>query len=185
MTHDVQLHGRGRSRSPSADAARPARTRWSARVVVDDEGVVVGRGAHEVAGGPHAEVDRARGRGRARARRDALLHARAVQPHRPHRALRAARRRRRHPPRRGRDRGSESARAAAAGSRILRDARHRRRPSACSKPRRARLNARVLHASSRSGRPFVTMKVALSADGCVAAQPGRRTPLTGAGGRPA
>jgi diaminohydroxyphosphoribosylaminopyrimidine deaminase/5-amino-6-(5-phosphoribosylamino)uracil reductase len=25
-------------------------------VVVDDEGVVVGRGAHEYAGGPHAEV---------------------------------------------------------------------------------------------------------------------------------
>jgi tRNA(Arg) A34 adenosine deaminase TadA len=25
-------------------------------VIVDDEGVVVGRGAHEVAGGPHAEI---------------------------------------------------------------------------------------------------------------------------------
>ena len=37
-------------------------------VVVDDEGVVIGRGSHEVAGGPHAEIhalaeagDRARG----------------------------------------------------------------------------------------------------------------------------
>ena len=35
---------------------RPARTRWSAPLVVDDEGVVVGRGSHERAGGPHAEV---------------------------------------------------------------------------------------------------------------------------------
>ena len=55
-------------------------------VVVDDEGVVVGRGSHEAAGEPHAEILRVRRRRRPGARRDALLHARAVLSHRADRA---------------------------------------------------------------------------------------------------
>ena len=51
-------------------------------VVVSADGVVVGQGDHERAGEPHAEVH-ALDEGRARrARRDALLHARAVLPRR-------------------------------------------------------------------------------------------------------
>ena len=74
-------------------------------LVVDDEGVIVGRGAHRVAGGPHAEVIALEDAGRARARGDAVLHARAVLAHWPHRPVRAARRGRRDPPRGDRDRG--------------------------------------------------------------------------------
>ena len=45
-----RAHGDARWRSPSAAAAAPARTRWSARSIVDDDGVVVGTGFHERAG---------------------------------------------------------------------------------------------------------------------------------------
>ena len=63
-------------------------------VVVSADGVVVGQGAHLVAGGAARGGARAR-RGRSpRARRHALLHARAVLPPRPHRSLRRAHRRR-------------------------------------------------------------------------------------------
>ena len=85
-------------------------------VVVDAEGVVVGRGVARARGRAARGGSRPGRRRRSGARRDALLHARAVLPHRPHRALRAARRRGRHPARRDRGRGSEPARCAAAAS---------------------------------------------------------------------
>ena len=44
-------------------------------------------------------------------------------------------------------------------------------------PEAQRLN-RAFEIWVRRGRPFVTMKIALSRDGCVAAGPGQRTPLT-------
>src|SRR4029079_17511263 len=49
MTRALALAERGRGRTSSNPMV--------GAVVVDGEGVVVGRGAHEFAGGPHAEVD--------------------------------------------------------------------------------------------------------------------------------
>ena len=146
-------------------------------VVVDDEGVVVGRGAHEFAGGPHAEILALRRRRATGARRDALLHARAVQPHRPDRAVRARKwstpaSAARSSPSRIRIRWwpagawptcATTASTVAVG--VLREAAER-------------LNAPFLTVMRRQ-RPFVTMKVALSRDGCVAGAGGHRLALTG------
>ena len=79
-------------------------------VVVDDEGVVVGRGVARVRRRPaRRSSSRLREAGAARARRDAVLHARAVLPHRPHRPVRAGVVDAGIAPRGGRGRGSESA----------------------------------------------------------------------------
>ncbi len=79
-------------------------------VVVDAEGVIVGRGAHERAGGPHAEIVALADAGDACQRRDPLLHARAVLAYRPNGTVRAARGRSWHPPGGDSDRGPEPAR---------------------------------------------------------------------------
>ena len=169
---------RGRWRSPSAAAARTSPNPMVGAVIVDDEGVVVGRGSHAVAGGPHAEVIALAEAG-ARAR-GATLYC-TLEPCSHTGAPGPARRR-----------------SCAAGIRravlAMEDpepagqwTRHRHSPraaawtstSACSKPRRRRLNAPFL-TRMRRGRAAVTMKVALSADGRVALAGGRPIRLTGA-----
>ena len=147
-------------------------------VIVDAEGVVVGRGAHERAGGPHAEVRRAGRCRRSGSRRDTLLHARALLAHRTDRTVRSARRRSRGSP--CRDRRSRirtrwwlAAASATSGTRgvdvivgVMRD-------------EAERLNRPFFTFISRQ-RPFVTMKAAVSLDGMVAARKGARTSITGA-----
>jgi diaminohydroxyphosphoribosylaminopyrimidine deaminase/5-amino-6-(5-phosphoribosylamino)uracil reductase len=146
-------------------------------VIVDDEGVVVGRGSHEVAGGPHAEVfalreagDRARG-GTLYCTLEPCSHTGRTGPCAPrvvdsgvHRAVIAID----DPNPLVAGRGIEHLRQhgieVTVG--VLADAAER-------------LNA-PFFTTMRARRPFVTMKVALSRDGRVAARPGTRTPLTGA-----
>jgi diaminohydroxyphosphoribosylaminopyrimidine deaminase/5-amino-6-(5-phosphoribosylamino)uracil reductase len=146
-------------------------------VVVDREGVVVGRGAHEYAGGPHAEVHALRDAGE-RARGATLYctlepcsHVGRTGPCAP----------------RVVDAGIARAVVATedpnplvhgAGLAYLRahgvtvdtgvldaEARHLNRP---------------FFTVMRRRRPFVTLKAAVSRDGRIAAAPGVRTPLTGA-----
>ena len=145
-------------------------------VVVDGEGVVVGRGAHEFAGGPHAEIralaeagDRAAG---------ATLYC-TLEP------------------------CSHTGRTGPCAPRVV-EAGIRRAVIACEDPNplvngrglallrqhgiettvgvlrheAERLNAPFFTAM-RTRRPFVTMKIALSRDGRVAAAGGRRIELTG------
>ena len=146
-------------------------------VVVDRDGVIVGSGAHEYAGGPHAEVH-ALGAAGARAAGATLYctlepcsHTGRTRPCAPlvadagiTRAVIAL----------------EDPNPLVAGGGIA----HLRArgievivgPLADEV---RRLNGPFL-TLMRSHRPFVTMKVALSLDGRVAAAPGARTPLTGA-----
>ena len=145
-------------------------------VVVDDEGIVVGRGSHERAGEPHAEVLALADAG-ARTRGATLYctlepcsHTGRTGPCAP-RVVAAGIRRAviavedPNPRVSGsglahlRDHGVELAVG------VLREA-------------AARLNA-PFFSVMRRGRPFVTMKVALSRDGCVAGRGGLRVQLTG------
>ncbi len=145
-------------------------------VVVDDEGVIVGRGAHEIAGGPHAEVIALAAAG-ARARGATLYctlepcaHTGRTGPCAPAVAQAGIRR------------------AVIAiedpnplvhggGLSYLRD--HGIDVSVGVEQEAAsRQNAAFLTAM-RQGRPHVILKVALSLDGRLAAAPGVRTPLTG------
>jgi len=145
-------------------------------VVVDREGVVVGRGAHEMAGEPHAEVHALEDAG-ARARGATLYctlepcsHTGRTGPCAPLvveagivRAVVALE--------------DPDPRVSGAGFGHLRangvDVRVGVRSAEAE-----RLNAPFLSVMRR-GRPFVTVKVALSRDGCIAAEPGVRTALTG------
>jgi diaminohydroxyphosphoribosylaminopyrimidine deaminase/5-amino-6-(5-phosphoribosylamino)uracil reductase len=146
-------------------------------VIVDDEGVVVGRGSHQFAGGPHAEILALADAG-ARAR-GATLYC-TLEP------------------------CSHTGRTGPCAPRVV-DAGIRRAVIAVQDPNplvagrglrhlgehgvdvtvgvlaseAARLNA-AFFSVMRDRRPFVTMKVALSRDGFVAARPGCRTQLTGA-----
>lgn len=145
-------------------------------VVVDRMGIVVGRGAHEQAGGPHAEVHaltdagpRASGatmyctlepcshRGRtgpcAPLLADAGIARVVIATEDPNPLVN----------------GSGIALLRARGIDVVCGV---RADEAC------RLN-RPFFTVMRRRRPFVTMKIALSLDGCVAAGPGARTPLTG------
>jgi diaminohydroxyphosphoribosylaminopyrimidine deaminase / 5-amino-6-(5-phosphoribosylamino)uracil reductase len=145
-------------------------------VLVDDEGVVVGRGYHEFAGGPHAEIhalkdagDRARG---------ATLYC-TLEP-----CSHVGRT------------GPCAPRVADAG--VTRVVIATRDPNpfvngsgtALLRARGIDVVCGVLEAGARDlnrpfftvmqrRRPFITMKVALSADGRIAAAPGTRTPMTG------
>ena len=111
-------------------------------VVVTPDGVVAGTGYHERAGEPHAEVHALREAGAGGPRRDAVLHARALQPRRAHAALRRPHPRvRRRPRRRGR-RGSQSARGrprlpASAPGAASRRRRRRRGGGAAAEPARS------------------------------------------------
>jgi diaminohydroxyphosphoribosylaminopyrimidine deaminase / 5-amino-6-(5-phosphoribosylamino)uracil reductase len=145
-------------------------------LVVDDDGVVVGRGAHEIAGGPHAEVlaladagERARG-ATLYCTLEPCSHIGRTGPCAPlvagagiRRAVIAAE----DPNPQVSGRGLDYLRGhgvdVVVG--VARDAAER-------------LN-RGFFTVMRRGRPFVTLKAALSLDAKVAAGPGQRTALTG------
>lgn len=145
-------------------------------LVVDFEGVIVGRGAHEVAGGPHAEVyaledagERARGAtlyctlepcsstGRTGPCAPLVTKAGIA------RAVIAVE--------------DPNPRVGGGGLAHLRE--HGVDVTiGVLRDEAAALN-RPFFSVMRYGRPFVTMKIALSRDGCIAAAPGARTALTG------
>jgi len=146
-------------------------------LVVDDEGVVVGRGFHEFAGGPHAEVHALRDAG-PRARGATLYctlepccHTGRTGPCAPlvvdagiRRAVIA----------------TEDPNPLVAGKGLSYLQRHGVQVHVGPLGERAaRLNS-PFFTVIRAHRPFVTMKVALSRDGYVAAAGGGRTALTGA-----
>jgi diaminohydroxyphosphoribosylaminopyrimidine deaminase/5-amino-6-(5-phosphoribosylamino)uracil reductase len=145
-------------------------------VVVDREGVVVGRGAHEYAGGPHAEIHALRGAG-ARARGATMYctlepcsHVGRTGPCAP--AVAEA----------GIARivvatGDPNPLVNGAGLEILRGRGVTVTTGLLGAEARA-LNAAFFSVMTRR-RPFVTMKVALSADRRIARRPGVRTSLTG------
>ena len=159
------------ARSAAADA--PARIPIVGAVVVSADGVVVGQGAHERAGGAarrSARAERCRG---ARARRDALLHAGAVllmsaAPVLVSRALSrpaspAWSRRWRIPIPLVHGRGFA----------FLRE--HGVRVSIGVGEAAARSQNQPFVTLTRDRRPFVIAKAAVSADGYIAAEPGRPT----------
>lgn len=145
-------------------------------LVVDDEGVVVGRGAHEFAGGPHAEVhalreagDRARG-ATLYCTLEPCSHTGRTGPCAPLVADAGLRRV---------VIAVEDPNPLVAGRGIA----HLRERGIDVCVGALRQQAEALNAPfftvMRRGRPFVTMKVALSADGRVAAAAGQRSRLTG------
>ena len=147
---------------------RVGRTAWSS-----------GRASTSAPAKPHAEVHALADGRRARARRDAVLHARAVLPPRPHRPVRQPDRRRRH--RRASSRRSRIRIRAVRGRgfAFLRAHGVDGRGRAVGARRAVALN-QPFFTLMREGRPFVILKAATSLDGRIAAAPGRRTPLTSA-----
>jgi diaminohydroxyphosphoribosylaminopyrimidine deaminase / 5-amino-6-(5-phosphoribosylamino)uracil reductase len=145
-------------------------------VIVDDEGVVVGSGSHEVAGGPHAEIHALADAG-SRARGATLYctlepcsHTGRTGPCAPRvvgagirRAVVAVE--------------DPNPRVAGRGLELLRQ--HGIEVTVGVRRDEAeRLNC-AFFTAMRLGRPFVTMKVALSLDRAVTARRGTRTTLTG------
>ena len=146
-------------------------------VVVDDEGVVVGRGAHEFAGGPHAEVHALSDAG-ARARGATLYctlepcsHVGRTGPCAPRVAEAGIRR----AVIAGED---PNPLVAGRGISFLRE--HGIEVDVGVMNAEAERLNRPFFSVMRHGRPFITIKAALSLDGCVAAAPGVRTALTSA-----
>ena len=146
-------------------------------LVVDRDGVIVGRGAHEFAGGPHAEVHALAGAGPAASGAtlyctlEPCSHAGRTGPCAPlvagagiRRVVVATE--------------DPNPQVAGRGLAFLRQRGVDVRAGVLARDAE-RLNAPFFTAMRR-GRPFVTLKVALSQDGRVAATPGARTPLTGA-----
>ena len=145
-------------------------------VVVDDEGVVVGRGSHEFAGGPHAEIHAFADAG-PRARGATLYctlepcsHTGRTGPCAPQVVAAGIRRaviaiEDPNPLVQGRGLAHLRDHGIEVSVGLLREAAER-------------LNAPFLTVI-RHGRPFITMKVALSRDGRVAGPGGRRVQLTG------
>jgi diaminohydroxyphosphoribosylaminopyrimidine deaminase/5-amino-6-(5-phosphoribosylamino)uracil reductase len=145
-------------------------------VVVDAEGVVVGRGAHEFAGGPHAEVRALEDAG-ARARSATLYctlepccHTGRTGPCAPRiveagitRVVIAA--------------GDPNPLVSGRGIAHLRA--HRVEVIENVLREEAERQNRAFMSVMRRGRPYVFLKAALSLDGRIAAAPGVRTPLTG------
>jgi diaminohydroxyphosphoribosylaminopyrimidine deaminase/5-amino-6-(5-phosphoribosylamino)uracil reductase len=146
-------------------------------LIVDADGIVVGRGFHEVAGGRHAEIHALEDAG-ARARGSTLYctlepccHTGRTAPCAP-RVVAAGVRRAvvavedPNPLVRGR------------GIAYLRE--HGVEVTVGVRRDEAERLNRPFFTRMRLGRPFVTMKAALSLDACVARAPGTRTALTGA-----
>ena len=145
-------------------------------VVVDDEGVIVGRGAHERAGGPHAEIvaladagERARG-ATLYCTLEPCSHTGRTGPCAP-RVVEAGIRRAviaiEDPNPRVSGRGLEYLRSQGVDALV-----------GVMAEEAWRLN-RAFFTYITDGRPFVTLKAALSLDGMVAARRGARTALTG------
>lgn len=168
MTKALALAERGRGRtSPNPMVGA---------LVVDADGVIVGRGAHEVAGGPHAEVhaladagDRAAG-ATLYCTLEPCVHVGRTGPCAPRvaqagiaRVVVAC---------------EDPNPVAHGGNQFLRQRGVQVTAGVLAK-QAARQNAPFFTRISR-GRPFITMKIALSRDGMVAAGPGVRTALTGA-----
>jgi diaminohydroxyphosphoribosylaminopyrimidine deaminase/5-amino-6-(5-phosphoribosylamino)uracil reductase len=146
-------------------------------VLVDGEGVVVGRGFHQAAGGPHAEIHALRAAG-SRARGATLYctlepccHTGRTGPCAP-RLVEAGVSRvvvaigDPNPLVSGRGLAYLRERGVEVVEDVLRD--HAERQN------------RAFMAVMRRGRPYVMLKAALSLDGCIAEAPGTRTALTGA-----
>jgi diaminohydroxyphosphoribosylaminopyrimidine deaminase / 5-amino-6-(5-phosphoribosylamino)uracil reductase len=145
-------------------------------VLVDDEGVVVGRGHHEFAGGPHAEIHALNDAG-PRARGATLYctlepcsHTGRTGPCAPRVADAGVRRV-------VFATGDPNPLVNGAGAALLR-ARGIDVVSGLLETEARDLN-RPFFTVIQQSRPFITMKVALSADGRMAAAPGTRTPMTG------
>lgn len=145
-------------------------------IVVDREGVIVGRGAHEAAGGPHAEVHALRAAGGRAAGAtmyctlEPCTHVGRTGPCAP--LVAAA----------GIARlviANEDPNPLAAGGVSFLRERGIEVVTGVLAAEAHRLNAAFFTRVTRH-RPFVTMKVALSLDGKIAAGRGMRTPMTGA-----
>jgi len=145
-------------------------------VLVDDEGVVVGRGYHEFAGGPHAEIHALNDAG-TRARGATLYctlepcsHIGRTGPCAPRVAEAGVRRV-------VIATGDPNPLVNGSGAALLRARGIEVRCGVLE--REARDLNRPFFTVMQRRRPFITMKVALSADGRIAAAPGMRTPMTG------
>jgi diaminohydroxyphosphoribosylaminopyrimidine deaminase/5-amino-6-(5-phosphoribosylamino)uracil reductase len=145
-------------------------------VVVDDEGVVVGRGAHELAGGPHAEVHALNDAG-SRARGATLYctlepccHTGRTGPCAPRVAEAGIRRA---------VIAIEDPNPLVAGGGLAYLRAHGVEVAVGVGRDAAERQNRPFFTFVRRHRPFVTMKAALSLDACIAAAPGTRTFLTG------
>ncbi len=145
-------------------------------VLVDDEGVVVGRGYHEFAGGPHAEIHALRDAGE-RARGATMYctlepcsHVGRTGPCAPRVADAGVRRV-------VIATGDPNPVVNGAGARLLR-ARGLDVVVGIREHEARDLNRAFFTVVERR-RPFITMKVALSADGRIAAAGGARAPMTG------
>lgn len=146
-------------------------------LVVDEDGAVIGRGAHEVAGGPHAEVFALEDAG-ARARGATLYctlepcsHVGRTGPCAPRVVLAGIRRV---------VVASEDPNPLVAGRGLAFLRAHGLDVEVgVLRAEAERLN-RPFYTRMRRNRPFVTLKAALSSDGCVSAGLGMRTLLTGA-----
>lgn len=180
MTRIGALDDDGHMRRALALAAR-GRGRTSPNpmvgaVVVDAEGVVVGRGWHEAAGGPHAEVHALRDAGE-RARGATLYCTLEPCSHRgrtgPCAPLVVAAGIRRVVV------ATEDPNPLVAGRGLAHLRAHGVEVTAGVLEREAAALNRPFFTVMREGRPLVTAKVALSLDACVASAPGARTQLTG------
>ena len=146
-------------------------------VLVDDEGVVVGRGYHQFAGGPHAEIEALRDAGE-RARGATLYctlepcsHTGRTGPCAPRVAEAGVRRV-------VIATGDPNPLVNGSGTALLRSSGIE--VVAGVLEQQARNLNRAFFTVMRSRRPFVTVKVAVSADERIAAAPGTRTRMTGA-----
>jgi diaminohydroxyphosphoribosylaminopyrimidine deaminase / 5-amino-6-(5-phosphoribosylamino)uracil reductase len=146
-------------------------------ILVDREGVVVGRGTHEFAGGPHAEIQALRDAGE-RARGATLFcslepccHTGRTGPCAPRVAEAGIRRA---------VIAVEDPNPMVSGGGISYLRAHEIDVTVGVMRKAAQRLNRPFFALMRLRRPFVTVKAALSLDGCSAARPGARTPMTSA-----
>ena len=156
-------------------------------VLLDPDGATVAEGRHRGAGSPHAEVHAlARGRGPG-PRRHRRRHPRALQPHRPHRAVRPGAGRRRRGPGGLRAGRPHPGRGRRCGDAPRRRRRRRGRPAGRRGPRRqprlvvrrrGRPPVRHLEARHHARRPQRRRRRHLALDQ-LAARPPRRPPAAG------